>query len=589
MKATAKFAGMNDAYTMRMVDFISQMHSMQADLQRALAVVRDAKATAAQKTKAALKVAFTSTDMVRRLLSTADETWGTMIQDFVLRNEAMRQMLQKGKISPAGAAMLFAKASDEGRKAGDRHRNETGNETEALLVERDATQLSLIQSVKEVAGEDAAKDVSETSIKEGPMELGNRGPETSPMWDVPNIAMEGFKKIGWALRSIVPKKHAESELIGRLLSGFITVPANILNRSAYFSPIGIARALYKMGKLGGDSADITKAYEETMATEGQQRMRLIEGVTGTIGMLILAILTSLGDDDDAIIKITGNGPTDPDLRDAWLKDGNRPWHISSPKFIGDSGISFARGGLDHLNFPLTLFGVMDDMQHKHKKGDPKNIDWGMEYAKSIISGYASQARFFGMKNLVNMPSTTTDRSLASNTAYYAAPVIPWAGLAKSIGRAITGSTDQSSMRSAALAQLPVTNAFGRPAINMLGDRRGMEPLDLFTKVSDRAELAGFPLFLAIDTKSADADIYRMFLDRGVAPSMPLRSTLERKNGFLPDDRWEQYVKLRGGLIKAAIKKQMPRFRLMQNRDLENTMSRISASATQEAKAKMGLD
>lgn len=580
MYDTAKFAGLNDAYTQHIVEFINQMHSMQADMQRAVQIIKDPNATGAQKGKAAVKIAFTSTDIVRRILSTADETWGSMLQDFILRNEAMRALVQKAKMTPAAATLVFTAASNEGRIAGERHLNETGNETEAHLIERDATQNALIEAVRVAAGEAAASDVETTALLESPMELGNRRSEDAPLWDIFNTGLEWVKQLAISTR-------LKNELAGRMITGFVTVPANILNRSAYFTPAGIVRALYKKGKLGGDPEKIRQAYEETMKTEGQQRMRLIEGIVGTLLITILMALNA--DDDEEGLVVTGSGPEDRGLREAWMKKGNQPNRIQWVDKKGNVrwSVPYARGGFDHLNLPFTMVGTMDDMRLKGIKPKPANIEWGSQYMHTALKGLFDQAKFFGLKNVAAMPTQNlTDKSLASQAAYLAAPIVPWSGFTKSLGRLWTGPTDQSSVQSAIIAQLPFTNFYATPALNALGDQRGPAPTDAQW---EKALMTGNFFTVGAANKGPDEDLYTMMLDRGIAPNAPLRSTVERKNGLLPDKVWQDYLKTRGGLIKKGIRRNLKTLKRLPYQDAQNLMEKISGAATKATKAKLGLE
>lgn len=580
---TARYAGWNDAYRQRLVEFIHQMHSMQAEFQQSAATLRSSSSTAAEKGAAAAKLIFSSTDYMRRILSTADEVWGGVLQEYVIRNESMRVLVQKGGLSAHQAAIALTAANNAGEKALNDHMTKTGDGVEAALVARDAVQSAMMQIVAKYTDLDTATEVKRTAELEATMELGNRGPEEAPMWDMVNFGMEGFKKIAWAVRD-------RNELVGRMLTGFVTVPANILNRSAYFTPVGIARALYKMGKLGGSKQDIADAYEETMATEGQQRMRLIEGIVGTLAFTLLIAFTA-GDDDEEGLNITGAGPKSKDLADAWKKLGHKPNHLEWVRKNGTVAFSipWTRGGLDHLSLPFTMVGTLNDMKLAGLKEQPLNVDWGTQYAKSALMGLANQARFFGMKNLVSMPSQTSEKSLASNAAYYAAPFFPWAGFLKSVGRAVNPQADQSSVRSAVMAQLPFFNAFAsEPALNALGDPKGLDATNFATTVSDRAEMTGFPMFIGIDPRSKDNEVYRFFLQEGVSPNSPNRATLESKNGFLPDATWQKYVKTRGTRIKAETYRQLPRLRLMQGDDLQNAIERISGDATTSTKKLLKL-
>jgi hypothetical protein len=369
-----------------------------------------------------------------------------------------------------------------------------------------------------------------------------------------------------------------------MITGFVTVPANVLNRSASFTPLGLARTLYKMK---GNPAKTAQFYEETMKTEGQQRMRLIEGIVGT--MLISILLALKPDDDEEGLVITGSGPEDRGLREAWLKKGNRPNNIQWVDKKGNVRFSvpYARGGFDHLNLPFTLVGTMDDMKLKGIKPQPANVEWGTQYMHTALKGLFDQAKFFGLKNVASMPTQNlTDKSLASQAAYLASPVVPWSGLTKSLGRMWTGPTDQSSVESAVLAQLPFTNFYATPALNALGDQRGPAPTDA---AWDRAMMSGVPWTVGAKNKGPDEDLYTFMIEKGVAPNVPLRSNIERINGLIPDSQWKEYLETRGKLIKTAMRKNLQALKNLPHKDAQNLMEKISGDATKNAKKKTGLD
>jgi hypothetical protein len=422
------------------------------------------------------------------------------------------------------------------------------------------------------------------------MELGNRKSEEAPIGDVVNMALEWVKTLGITTR-------LKNELLGRMITGFVTVPANVLNRSLAFTPAGVIRALYKKGKfsdmpsflkwLESDPEQVKKSYNETMRTEGQQRMRMIEGVTGTLLMLFLAAL--MPDDGEDGMVITGMGPEEQGLKEAWTKKGHGANRIEWVDKKGNVrfSIPYARGGFDHLNLMFTLLGTKDDMRLKGVKPKGKNVEYGTQFAHTALQGLFHQAKFFGLKNLAGMPTLQmTNRSLASQAAYLAAPIIPWSGLTKSLGRMWTGPTDQSSVESAIIAQMPFTSFFAKDSLNALGDQRGPAPTD---EAWDRALMSGVPWMVGSYGKGPDEDLYTTMISRGIAPTVPARSTLERQNGFIEDSVWEQYLKTRGKLIKTAMRKNLQALKNLPHKDAQNLMEKISGDATKNAKKKTGLD
>jgi hypothetical protein len=68
----------------------------------------------------------------------------------------------------------------------------------------------------------------------------------------------------------------------------------------------------------------------------------------------------------------------------------------------------------------------------------------------------------------------------------------------------------------------------------------------------------------------------------------VRSTLERANGALTDEKWFKYAETRGREMKSKVRDALPRLAKMDRVDAENAMERISADATSKAKKALGL-
>lgn len=603
--AEAKFALKNDAYRNRVLEVLSGAHRMHEDMVDAAQKIKTGTPT--EKVKNLVKFAATTTDFMRRILASADQSWGGVIQQYVVSNEAMRMLVQQGGMTVQGAAMMLNSAHKAGEAAMARYINDTFTpgveptwfeKAEAVLVGKDAMQDELADAVNSRVARApnetrAGDELLETGRQEASMELGNRLPESGARFDVVNGLLEMFKAAASAIRRSPKLKEGEAgsqsrELFGRMLTGFITVGANILNRSAYFTPLGIYRALYKMDKLHrvfGDPAKINETYTETMATEGQERMRLVEGIVGTAMMMVLYALRQDSDDEEGFV-ITGEGPENRTVRDAWQKMGHKPAHL---EWVGSDGrvtasVPYSRGGLDHLALPITFIGALDDVQLDGSKAEKKNASFAWSYTGTLLKNLANQARFFGMKNLVStVPTSLKDSSLAGNVAYMSAPFIPWSGLLKSTGRLFTGQQDQSSWDQAVLAQLPITPLFtGRPQLNSLGDQVGANG------AVSRLEFSGMPIYVGVDPDSPNASVYKLMLEKGIGPAVPMRSSLEADNGFLSDDRWTRYVKVRGRFLKEAIRDQRAKLQFMPTAEAKDAMSDISRDATRAAKKEMSL-
>jgi hypothetical protein len=371
--------------------------------------------------------------------------------------------------------------------------------------------------------------------------------------------------------------------LSHMLTGFISVPANVLNRSFYFTPVGIARSISKLREY--NNSEVTSHYNETMATRRQAEMRLMEGIIGSIMMLAYMALKATMDDDDEEkgwgLNITGAGPKDPKLRDAWAKKGHHQNAIELSTPWGFASVPWGRGGFEGVSMAAIPMAAVGDMQLNGI--DPDKAANVGHYAGAMLNAFASQSKFFGIK------STTeglfqSDQQAVSKMAYTLSPFLPYSGLLKSLSKAFGEDSpmDMSSPQSAFMAATPVAGFAGEARINAFGDQLG----DL--EWLNRAWFSGVPVNFSDSKSPSNDDIYSYILRTGIAPSVPVRSTLERANGALTDEKWFKYAETRGREMKSKVRDALPRLAKMDRVDAENAMERISADATSKAKKALGL-
>lgn len=588
MLSDAIFSLKNDAYQTRMIELHSVEHSLYRELMQAVDELKNGNA--GKKALAIPKILWLSSDWVRRILSSADQMWGGVIQQYVLRNEAMRTMIQNLGMDARAAHGILNQAINEGEAAQTAHENAGNPSTEAVLVGRDVMRESLARGISFLAGNDKAGiDVLTTAAKSSVMELGNGRGENSPAWDVPNFLLESFKSAASAVRN---KMDSMSVPFGRAFTGFVSVASNIMNRSFYFTPLGFARV---WAKTHGSEAKRAKIYTETMATQGMVRARLNEAIVSTVATALLAMLRWKKKDDKEGMTITGNGPTNPAMREAWLKQhkaGHIEWRNKQGHVI--VSIPYTRGGFDHLATPLTAIGALEDMDLNGHRARPKDFNWGWAYAQQLAGNQIKQAQFFGVRELSgSVPSSEKPHAMAGWLGYSINPWTPWGGLTKSIFKTFSGTQEEGSVKAAFLSNVPIaqiiTGDIVGPRLNFLGDQIGGQPSDTLKKMAERASYSGFPMYIALDPQPKDGDIYDFIVRKGVAPAMPMRGDMESKNGFLTDEQWAGYVKLRGDLLKTAIRANMARIEKALPADAQSMMETISRDATRTAKARLKLN
>lgn len=594
MLSDAAFSLKNDAYQTRMIELLSVEHSLYTELMNNWNKLTSG--TVAERALALPKVLWLSSDWVRRILSTADQTWGMVLNNYVVENEAMRQMVQKAGMTTGAAAMIVNQAHIEGRRREAAHMAQTNDNAESVMMGRDVFLESLSRGVSAMLGdENAGRHLLETGSKTYEMELGNRKGEDAPWWSMflldPNNILEGVVKAPVSSMRNYFEKHGMP--VGRAITGFVSVAANIINRSYYLTPLGLGRVLAKKAgvktKAGGD------IFKETMATDAMVRARMYEGIVSTFAMSLLALLKLKWKDEDEYFGVTGNGPTNPSMREAWLKQGHKPGFLEFRDGNGKVmvGIPYTRGGFDHMAMALTTIGALDDMDLDGHRLHKKDFNWGWAYGQQVMGNQMKQAQFFGIRAWAgSVPSSDKPYALAGQAGYLLNPWTPWGGLTKSLFKMYSGAQEQGSTVSAFLSNVPVaqvlTGHIVGPRLNFLGDQIGGQPDDILKKMAERASYAGAPLYLAMDPDAPNADIYSFIVRKGVAPSMPGRSTLESKNGFIDDSKWASYVTMRGTMIKEAIRRRMASMDKAEPADAQREMERISSEATREAKRKLGL-
>lgn len=594
---TVRVAAGKDVFSRKQIRNLDQMASLHRAMTDALDGIKSRAGGPAGLVRNLWRFTAASTDFSHRALLSGVEAGGRAMEDFLTRQEAMKALINKaGMKFKAPEGMTIGMIMENSKLAGDRLTQERiqalgeNPKTTDLALARQAGKDETLRYMRDAVAAATGDPLDAESIRkyaeqEANYELGLRGREEGAKLDIFHFLTEFAVDAARISRDKNP-------LLGRLVTGFVSVPARLMDRSLAFTPYGLARAIAKTAELKrGDN----KLYLESMGSAQQLHQRMIEGVAGTTALAILVPLVYGQDKQDdpnyTGFRITLAGPKNKDLNDAWKKQGNRPGSIEWVQ--GGkvrAAINYARGGPESLKTALISLGTIDDMRLNGTLKNPDVIENVGQYLKDGLSGGLKEASFFGLKNLASLPSMTgaSEKSAASNIAYMTSGAVPWSGLVRSLAKLATGPVDQSSVRSALIAQTPFVSFAGQPALNFLGDPIGEAPSDPFTTASDRLSYAGLPLYLGISPTSPNAALYDLMLRQGKTPTAPSRSALARKNGLVTDTIWSRFVKTRGKLIKDAMQSDLPALQAMGSKDFEKAISRIDAEAQSGAEEQLNL-
>jgi hypothetical protein len=182
-------------------------------------------------------------------------------------------------------------------------------------------------------------------------------------------AAEHFAKIATMSEALISKSTRGAHMIGQSRIGFIFAPfvrvtSNILDFSTQRVGFPLRPLWWK------------ELYSDDLA---KRDLAMAKASTGALMWLTAysAASTMYGDDEDALIVITGKGPSDPELKKIWLQRGLKEYSIR----VGGKGGKWGQysridpGGqmLGIATDSINLMGLMDELT-------------AQEFAASLIAG-----------------------------------------------------------------------------------------------------------------------------------------------------------------------------------------------------------
>lgn len=385
-------------------------------------------------------------------------------------------------------------------------------------------------------------------------------------------------------------------IVSTAIFGFVNIPFRTARYWAQFSPYGLLRYgihRYRLGQ-GKDTY-----WKQMFGTELQARARLREAVAGTAALGLAsawAAYNSTADDkagtENFGLYITGQGPTNKVLRDAWQK---QHWQQYALNFvIGGRKVSIplTRVG-EAILYPFIIAAAQDDAKWKVKelaatgKPAPNPIS---NLVSTLVGEYFSMTGQRGvLQGVTALSETARGGGMLKMAANQAATVasgllIPWKQLLAGISDMFVGPLDQSSISSLIASKFPIV---GLPAQTRAVNRFGDPLYD--RSWYGRIARTGVPIAFEVSKTPENEGLYPMLVDKGAAAPELRRYLLEEKYGPLTDAQFSKFAAISGAALKSQTNASLSDLQAMAPDEVKKFLTKAAHAADQEAVAELGLE
>lgn len=400
-------------------------------------------------------------------------------------------------------------------------------------------------------------------------------------------------------------------VFGLAAVGFVSIPMRTALFNANFFGYGILRwGVYKYRTSHGQETP----WKQSFANDAQAKQRLHEALVGTaltFGALGWAWSHTSADDDVDKAKygvyVTGHGPRNKTLRDAWDKQGFKPNSIVvviDGKVRGNIPITRVGGA---LAWPMGLAASHDDLAWRHKEARASGRDTKFTITSEMAHAagtYAeivgAQGIFQGISHFMRMAEQGNSApKMMADTASGTLGAIAQPGkqFFTTMQELLLGSPERSSIESIVAANMPIPNLIAtgagkvlgrdwsltKPAINRFGDQ-------LYDRtwygVSSRLNL---PFAIKVAQNEENSVLYGTLLEKGAAPPDLRRTIVEEKYGPLTDDQWTKFAKTDGAALKAKVTANLPAITAMAPDAAKKFLTAAAHESDQTAVAALGLE
>ncbi len=387
-------------------------------------------------------------------------------------------------------------------------------------------------------------------------------------------------------------------ILGVSLLGYVSIPIRTARYIAWNSPYGLIRlGIHHLRKSKG----LENQWKQSLATEAQEKHRLKMALAASASLALLAALgfklLKSSDDDDAGddemgMYVTGRGPKNKQLQDAWEKKGFRDNSLILFFNKKPIAIPLTRLGepLSHLVWPLA---ARDDYNWRKKEAEAAGKDfketWNATtgYAMGTYIGLLGQRGVF--QNIsywakLGSGEGGTEKilaDLASKTASNA--FIPWMGMQRSLTSIAEGKLDKSSIQSVVGANLGIIGlGLQKPAINRFGDKLGNRTW--YGIIAD----TGVPVAFQTENTPENEKFYGTLAQKGISPPELQRRVVEKRYGELTDNQFQDFAQKSGNILKQTIQKNLPAIQKMSPEQADKFITNAAQQADRIAASALAL-
>lgn len=385
-------------------------------------------------------------------------------------------------------------------------------------------------------------------------------------------------------------------IVSTAIFGFVNIPFRTARYWAQFSPYGLFRyGLHRYRLSQGKDTH----WKQMFGTELQARARLREAIAGTVALGLAsawAAYNSTSDDKSGKeafgLYITGTGPTNKVLADAWAKQG---WQRYALNFIiGGRKVSIplTRVG-EAILYPFIIAAAQDDAKWKLKeiaatgRTTPSPIS---NFVSTLVGEYFSMTGQRGVFQGVSQLAETMRGGggvlrMAANQAatVVSGLALPWKQMLASVSEMFVGPLDQSSISALIASKFPIV---GLPvqtkSVNRFGD-------PLYDRSwYGRIARTGIPIAFQVSKTPENEALYTTLVEKGAAPPELRRYLLEEKYGPLTDSQFSKFAGISGASLKAQTNGSLSELQNMAPDEVKKFLTKAAHTADQEAVSQLGL-